>query len=75
MRTTSDIAWKIYCAQWQIAQSEVALRKAFLNTRDSSSDWAQGSPVMVLNGNLDSLLGGGKGNVPEPKEERLKDTP
>jgi len=53
----------------------VALRKAFLNSRDSSSDWAQGGPVRVLNGKLDSLLGGGKGKVPEPKEEKLKDIP
>lgn len=50
MRTMSNVAWKIYCAQWQIAQSEVAMGKAFLNTWDSSSDGAQGNPARALNG-------------------------
>lgn len=74
MRSSSNVAWKICCAQWQIAQSEVAMGKTFLNAWDSSSKCARGSPVKVLHGKLDSLLGGGKGNVPEPKEERLKDS-
>lgn len=75
MRTMSNVAWKIYCAQWQIAQSEVAMGKAFLNTWDSSSDGARGNPARTLNGKPNSPLQGGKGNVPEPEEERLKDIP
>lgn len=75
MRSTSNIAWKICCAQWQISWNEVATGEAFPNTWDSSSDWAREVLKMVIKGKLDSLLGGGKGNVPEPREESLKDVP
>lgn len=75
IRTPSKVAWKISCAQWQTAQSEVAMGKVFLNTLDCSSDWPQGSPAKALSGKLDSILGGGTGNMPEPRGERLKDIP
>lgn len=53
----------------------MATGEAFPNTWDSSSDWAREVLKMVIKGKLDSLLGGGKGNVPEPREESLKDVP
>lgn len=72
LRTTSSIAWKICCAQWQIAQSS-GPEKIF-----------QKYPVLLLRPGTrkswegpkwDSLSRDRNGTVTEPKEKGPKDIP